>query len=77
MKIDPLIKMANQIAAFFAGEGGHNPEEAARLVALHMRRYWEPRMRSEIIDYLNNRGGDGLHELAISAVGLLAANKVN
>jgi formate dehydrogenase subunit delta len=76
MKIDALIKMANQIAAFFDGEGGHNPEEAAKLVATHLRRYWEPRMRTEIIEYLNNRGGEGLDELARNGVALLAAGKV-
>ena len=76
MKIDALIKMANQIASFFDGEGGDNPEEAAKLVATHLRRYWEPRMRTEIIEYFNNRGGEGLDELARNGVALLAAGKV-
>jgi formate dehydrogenase subunit delta len=76
MKIDALIKMANQIAAFFDGEGGHDPEEAAKLVATHLRRYWEPRMRKEIVEHLQSKGGEGLDELARSGVALLAAGKV-
>jgi formate dehydrogenase subunit delta len=66
MKIDALIKMANQIAAFFDGEGGHNPEEAAKLMATHLRRYWEPRMRQQMIEYYRNNGGEGLDDLALA-----------
>jgi formate dehydrogenase subunit delta len=76
MKIEALVKMANQIAAFFEGEGGHNPEEAAKLVATHLRRYWEPRMRTEIIQHLQSREGEGLDELARNGVALLASGKV-
>jgi formate dehydrogenase subunit delta len=76
MKIDGLIKMANQIAAFFDGEGGHNADEAAQLVATHLRRYWEPRMRAQIIEHLSSKGGEGLDELARHGVQLLAAGKV-
>ena len=77
MKIDPLIKMANQIGAFFEAEGGEeHPEEAAKLVATHLRRYWEPRMRSEMIAYFQSNGGEGLDETAKSGVAMLAAGKV-
>jgi formate dehydrogenase subunit delta len=70
MKIDPLIKMANEIAAFCEGEGG--TEEGARLVATHLGRYWEKRMRQEIIAHYR-RGGEGLDEVALKGVALLAA----
>ena len=38
-----LVKMANQIAAFFAAE----PDRKAAVegVAGHLKRFWEPRMR--------------------------------
>ena len=75
MKIEALIKMANQIAAFFDGEGGHDSEEAATLVAGHLRKYWEPRMRTQMIEYVQNQGGEGLDELARHGVALLAAGK--
>ena len=77
MKIDALIKMANQIGAFFAAEGGDDhPEEAAKLVATHLRRYWEPRMRSQMIEYFKTNGGEGLDETARHGVALLADGKV-
>ena len=76
MKIDALIKMANQIAAFFDGEGGQNPAEAATLTATHLRRYWDPRMREQMIAYFQSDGGAGLDETALSGVALLAAGKV-
>jgi formate dehydrogenase subunit delta len=76
MKIEALVKMANQISAFFDGEGGHNPQESAKLVATHLRRYWEPRMRKEIIEHLQNHDGEGLDELARNGVALLAEGKV-
>jgi formate dehydrogenase subunit delta len=77
MKIDPLIKMANQIAAFFEGEGGDaHLDEAARLTATHIRRYWEPRMRKEMIEYFQQHGGEGLDNVARSGVALLADGKV-
>ena len=77
MHIDALIKMANQIDAFFDGEAGNDhPEQAAQLTATHLRRYWEPRMRAQIIEYFNNNGGEGLDEVAKSSVAMLAAGKV-
>ena len=77
MKIDALIKMANQIGAFFEGEGGDDhPEEAAKLTATHLRRYWEPRMRKEMIEHLQQHGGEGLDEIARNGVALLADGKV-
>lgn len=47
MDAEKLVKMANQIAAFFEGE----PERAAVLegIASHLARFWEPRMRRELL----------------------------
>ena len=42
-------------------------------VAAHLRRYWEPRMRAQMITYCEQRQGAGLHEVARKAVGQLAA----
>ena len=71
MKIDPLIKMANQISDFFDAES--TPEDAPKMIATHMRRYWEARMRKEIIAYVERDGGEGLDESALAAVRILAA----
>jgi len=71
MNIDHLIKMANEITAFWLGEVGE--EAAVAEVATHLRRYWEPRMRAQMITYYEQRQGAGLHEVARKAVGQLAA----
>jgi len=67
---DLMIKMLNEISAFFAGED--DLEQAARDVQNHVRRYWEPRMRAQLLEYFEQRQGAGLSELALKAVGLLA-----
>jgi formate dehydrogenase subunit delta len=71
MNIDLLIKMANEITSFWEGEAGK--EVAATEVATHLRRYWEPRMRAQIITYHEQRQGSGLNDVAKRAVALLAA----
>jgi len=71
MNIDLLIKMANEIGAFFAGTT--DAQAAARDVANHLKRYWEPRMREQILNYYEQRHGAGLSEVAKSAVALLYA----
>jgi formate dehydrogenase subunit delta len=54
-----LIKMANEIATFFAAE----PERSVALegIATHLRKFWEPRMRREILAQLD-AGGAGMSE---------------
>ena len=73
MNIDLLIKMANEISAYFASEP--DAEQAAKDVAAHLKRYWEPRMRRQIITYYEERRGAGLTDLAQRGVGLLAADE--
>jgi formate dehydrogenase subunit delta len=68
MHVDRLVKMANEIAMFFASESP--PDEAPKNVASHLTRFWDPRMRREIIVY-GEQGGAGLSDLARSAVKLL------
>ena len=70
MNTDLMIKMLNEISAFFAGEDDH--EQAARDIQNHVRRYWEPRMRAQLLEYFEQRKGAGLSELALKAVALLA-----
>ena len=70
MHTDYLIKMVNEIAAFFIGESG--PEQAPKDVASHMKRFWDPRMRREMVAHYRN-GGAGLSEVALAAAALLAA----
>jgi len=59
-----MIHMANQIALFFAA---YPKNEAVAGVTDHFQKFWEPRMRKQIIEYVA-QGGGGLHELALEAV---------
>ncbi len=69
MNIDHLIKMANEIGFFFEGESP--PEQAPRDVANHIRRFWEPRMRRDMLAHYA-KGGAGLTDVARAAVAILA-----
>jgi len=68
MKIERLIKMANDISDFFNAES--DKDVAAEGVKNHILRAWEPRMREAIIAYMR-QDGSGLSELARVAVGKL------
>jgi formate dehydrogenase subunit delta len=69
MRIERLVSMANDIGAFFDGEP--DKAEAARGVASHLKRFWDPRMRREIVAHYRE-GGAGLDPLVRSAISLLA-----
>lgn len=68
--MDPqhLVDMVNEIGAFFVGE---DPGKAAQNVANHLRRYWDPRMRRQIVEHAG-KGGEGLSEVAKAGVELIA-----
>lgn len=65
-----LVLMANDIANFFEGELGK--EEAHKGIHLHISRYWDPRMRREIIRYVQQQGDGELLPSAATAVRELA-----
>jgi formate dehydrogenase subunit delta len=61
------VRLANEIAVQFA----HHPlDEAAPAVAAHMRTFWEPRMRTALLEHLA-AGGAGLDPIALRAAELL------
>ena len=66
-----LVEMVNEIAAFFAAE---DPERGAENVANHLRRYWDPRMRRQIVEHARG-GGDGLSPIGKAGVELIAATR--
>ena len=67
---DNLIKMANDISAFFASDPDH--ASAVGGMVDHLSKFWEPRMRKAIIEHVNG-GGEGLSDLAKEAVKQLNA----
>ena len=70
MGTEQLVTMANDIAAFF--DSASDAGESSKSVATHLRRYWEPRMRKEIVHYVAT-GGEGLVPVARAAVEMLAS----
>jgi len=66
MHIERLIKMANDISDFFNAE--NDKEVAVDGVKNHILKAWEPRMRTALIAYQRENGGEGLSELAKAAI---------
>jgi formate dehydrogenase subunit delta len=60
-----LVKMANEIAAFFHAEPDH--AVAMEGVAGHIKRFWDPRMRSELLKWVDEHDSEGLTEWAAAA----------
>ena len=72
MKVEQLVKMANEIAAFYTAESGAT---AAADIALHLKRFWEPRMRKAIVEH-QRTGGAGMQDVVQAAVRMLAEGAV-
>jgi len=66
MEIQRLVHMANDIARFFQAEPDH--AEAVSSIATHITRFWDPRMRREILAHVETGNGEGLTDLAVEAV---------
>ena len=65
MHVDNLVKMANQIGSFF--EYMPDPVEAQEGIATHIKKFWEPRMRRELLGYIDGGGAD-LHPAVQQAI---------
>lgn len=68
MSVEHLVHMANDIGHFFAAE----PKRADAIagIAGHIQRFWDPRMKRQILAHLQ-AGGEGLEELPREAVATL------
>jgi formate dehydrogenase subunit delta len=67
MLVVPEIRLANDIAAQFR----HLPQEqGAKEVARHITSFWDPRMRTRLLECVAE-GSDGLDPLVVGAAGLL------
>ncbi len=66
MHADSLVRMANQIGDFFAAM----PERAEALegIALHIKRFWDPRMRRELLAHVESGDGNGLSSVVADAI---------
>jgi formate dehydrogenase subunit delta len=61
-----LIKMANQIASYFANE----PDQAQAVLSVrnHMQMFWTPAMRKELLAWQTEQQGAELHPLVQQAL---------
>jgi formate dehydrogenase subunit delta len=59
-----IIRMANQIAAFFEA---YPHGEALEGIASHIKNFWDPRMRKRLAEYIAG-GAEGLSPLVTAAV---------
>jgi len=59
-----MIRMANQIAAYFEA---YPRTEALTGIANHIRNSWTPRMRKQIAEYIEG-GAEGLSPLVTAAL---------
>ena len=55
MQSSDLVRMANQIAAYF---DSYPKQEALDGIAMHIHNFWEPRMRDQLKAYLDAGGKD-------------------
>lgn len=67
MALDRIVMMANQIGDFFAP---YPPERRAEGIRNHLRTYWDPRMREELLALID-AGGAGLAPHVIDGAKLL------
>lgn len=74
MQIERLVQMANDIGNYFASE----PDCSVGIegIALHIERFWEPRMRKQILAHVDV-GGAGLSEISLAAIHLLARKQLD
>ena len=65
MEIHHLAKMANEIGGFFQQMPDH--AEAVNSIAAHLKNFWAPRMRRQIIEYAREDGA-GLAAIVREAI---------
>jgi formate dehydrogenase subunit delta len=68
MSPDRLVYMANQIGKFFAAQEHADEARAVDGIATHLRKFWDPRMRREIVAKLAAGEAEGLDPLPRRAV---------
>ncbi len=72
MQPDKFVRMANQIATFFASQ-----PEAVQVqgVANHINKFWEPRMRKAFLEHIDKTQGEGVDAIVLEAVSRPAAKE--
>jgi len=71
MEAEYLVQMVNDIGAFFSP--ANEPAQAAKEIAAHIRRSWDPRMRKQIVEVWREGAAD-FSEAGRAAIAILAAD---
>ncbi len=66
MDLDNLIVMANRIGQFF--EAQPDRDEALAGIAEHVKKFWEPRMRSQILASVGTPAGAAMSDIVAAAL---------
>ena len=66
MDVKKLVQMANQIGSFY--EGMPDREHALGDIANHIRKFWAPRMRKELLQYADEQSDTGLIEIVRTTI---------
>jgi formate dehydrogenase subunit delta len=64
--IDNLVRMANQIGDFFGTM--KDRRQSLEEIAAHLRRFWEPRMRTALLAHLDHQAGAGLNDIVLDSL---------
>jgi hypothetical protein len=63
-----LVKMANQIAVFFASQHERDPAAAELALVGHLKLFWAPAMRRSLLDLRSTSSGDALRPMVRNAL---------
>ncbi|MBC7663407.1 MAG: formate dehydrogenase subunit delta [Caulobacter sp.] len=66
MDLDNLVVMANRIGRFF--EAQPDRDEALAGIAEHVKKFWEPRMRAQILASLDTGQSAALSDIVRAAL---------
>ncbi len=66
MDLHNLVVMANRIGSFF--EAQPDRDEALAGIAEHVRKFWEPRMRAQLLAAVETGADTGLSDIVRAAL---------
>ena len=64
--IDTLVTMANQIGDFF--ESMKDRKKSEEEIIGHLKRTWDPRMRTALMNHIAQHEGSGLKDIVLDAI---------
>ena len=66
MNNDNLVRMVNRIGAFFVSMPDR--QEALEGIVMHIQRFWEPRMRRQLLAHVDEHHGEGIDAVVLTAL---------